>query len=180
MNAQEILKSVKVLLGIEVKLASMNLQDGSAVLEAESFEVGFSIGIRTPEGVEVLPIGTYTLEDGTVITVEVEGIIATITPVEEVAEPEMSATPTVETPSVEGQAKKIVESIVKESFFAKNSELEAELVALKSEIEALKTEAIELAKQPSESPIKANPEPVKKAYKDMTNYEKLKFNRGEY
>jgi hypothetical protein len=179
MNAQEILKSVKVLLGIEVKLASMNLQDGSTVLEAESFEVGFSIGIRTPEGVEVLPIGTYTLEDGTVITVEVEGIIATITPVEEVAEPEMSATP-VETPSVEGQAKKIVESIVKESFFAKNSELEAELVALKSEIEALKTEAIELAKQPSESPITANPEPVKKAYKDMTNYEKLKFNRGEY
>jgi len=73
--------------------------------------------VRTPEGVEVLPIGTYTLEDGTVVTVEVEGIIATVTPVEEVAEPEMSTEPKVETPNIEGQAKKIVESIVREYFY---------------------------------------------------------------
>jgi len=173
MNAQEILKSVKVLLGIEVKLASMSLQDGSAVLEAESFEVGFSIGIRTPDGVEVLPIGTYTLEDGTVVTVEVEGIIATVTPVEEVAEPEMSTEPKVETPNIEGQAKKIVESIVKESFFSMNEEMKAEIVALKSEIETLRTEAIELAKEPSEKAIVPNPE-NRKPFNEMTPLERFR------
>lgn len=172
-KAQEILKGVKLLLGIEVKLASMNLQDGSAVLEAESFEVGFSIGIRTPKGVEVLPIGSYTLEDGTVITVEVEGIIATITPVEAVAEPDLSANPTVETPTIEGQAKKIVESIVKESFFSKNEELTSEVVTLKSEIETLKAEIVTLSAEPAVKPIVANPEPTK-SFKDMTPLERFR------
>lgn len=170
MNAQEILKSVKVLLGIEVKLSQMKLQDGTTI-EAESFEVGFSVGIVTPEGIVVLPVGEHSLEDGGTIVVEVEGVIAAIKPIEEIAEPEMSAAP--EAPSTEGQAKKIVESIVKESFFSMNKELTAEAVTLKSEIEKLKAEIVTLSAEPAVKAIVTNPE-AQKSFKDMTPLEKFR------
>jgi hypothetical protein len=41
----KILNEVKTLLGMEVKLAQMKLQDGVTVIEAESFEAGYSVGI---------------------------------------------------------------------------------------------------------------------------------------
>ncbi|BAQ92815.1 hypothetical protein [uncultured Mediterranean phage uvMED] len=148
---------IKALLGMEVKLEQAKLDNGT-LLEAESFEAGKEIFIKSEDEDVALPKGRYTMEDGKVLVVEEDGIISAMKDKEEepkeedVEEQEMEA----ETP----QAKKVVESVSKETHFAKVEELEA----LKKEVEELK-----LALQPKEEekevelseevpPIKHNPE----------------------
>lgn len=164
-KAQQILKEVKTLLGMEIKLAQMKLEDGVTTIEAEVFEAGYSVGIVTEEGIVAMPVGEYALEDGKVLVVTEEGIIGEIKEAEAEVEGELPAPPAeAETPMAEAQpqAKKIVESIVKESFFAEIEQLKAENIALKAEIEALKqpkVEEVELSEEtPVVEPIQYNPE----------------------
>ena len=86
------LNKVKELVGVEaseetqeVKLAQATLENGT-VIESESFEAGSEVFIVTEEEKVALPIGEYTLEDGETLTVEEEGIIASIGAAEEPAE----------------------------------------------------------------------------------------------
>ena len=88
------LNKVKELIGVElsdeVKLAQATLENGT-VIESESFEVGSEVFIVTEEEKVALPIGDYTLEDGEVLVVEEEGVIASIGAVEETPEEEVEA-----------------------------------------------------------------------------------------
>lgn len=107
MKATEMLKQVKDLLGLEatevnleeqdvnleetkeealatdqveetkVELATMQLENGTTV-ESEAFETGNEIFIVTEDEKVALPVGEYTLEDGLKLTIEQEGIIASI------------------------------------------------------------------------------------------------------
>ena len=61
----------------KVELATMQLENGTTV-EAEAFETGNEIFIVTEDEKVALPVGEYTLEDGLKLTVEQEGIIASI------------------------------------------------------------------------------------------------------
>lgn len=135
------LNQIKALLALEVKLAQMKLEDGITIVEAEAFEPDFSIGIVTADGIVPMPMGEYKLEDGRILVVEIEGIIAEIkqeeaeeeeveieVAPEEVVEPELEAEVSAPSP------KRIVESVSKETFF------EAELEALKTELAAIKAE----------------------------------------
>ncbi len=90
------LNKVKELVGVEaseetqeVKLAQATLENGT-VIESETFEAGSEVFIVTEEEKVALPIGEYTLEDGEQLTVEEEGIIASIGAAEEPAEEEAS------------------------------------------------------------------------------------------
>lgn len=177
-KAQQLIKEVKTLLGMEIKLAQMMLEDGVTTIEAESFEAGYSVGIVTEGGIVAMPVGEYILEDGRVLVVIEEGIIGEIK--EETAEEapgELPApAPQAETPMSEPevpQAKKIVESIVKESFFAEIEQLKAENIALKAEIEALKQQKVEveLSEETTIEPIAFNPENEKpvEVFKFSTN-----------
>lgn len=161
------LNQIKALLSLEVKLAQMTLADGITVVEAEEFEPEYSVGIVTPDGIVPMPVGEYELQDGSMVVVEVEGIIASVGPKaeeapeveaapEEVVEPEMEAAPSA---SATPQPKRIVESVSKESFFeAQVAELKAEIEALKLAAQA-KEEAIELASQEEGAePLAFNPE----------------------
>jgi len=138
---------------MEVKLAQMALDNGT-IIEAEVFEAGASVFIVNGEDRIALPVGEYKLEDGMILIVAEEGIIAEIkeaeAPAEEpVAEVEVEVEQEM---SVEATPKKIIESVTKESHFS------AEIVdALKAEIESLKTElakenevkeVVELAAEP--------------------------------
>jgi hypothetical protein len=160
------LNQIKALLSLEVKLAQMKLEDGITVVEAESFEPEYSIGIVTPDGIVPMPVGEYELEDGSMVTVEVEGVIASIgeKAPEEVgpeneAAPEEVVAPEMEASASAPQPKRIVESVSKESFF------EAQVAELKAEIEALKLaaqkkeEEVQLASQEEAAEaISFNPE----------------------
>ena len=137
-----VINQIKTLLGIEVKLEQMSLDNGT-VLEAESFEAGQPVFIVNEEDRIALPVGEYTLQDGRMLIVQVEGEIAEVkdampqeeAPVEEAPEVEVE----VEAEAAPSTPKKIVESTVKESHFSKE-----DVDALKAEIENLKTELASL------------------------------------
>jgi hypothetical protein len=165
---------VKAALGFQVNLAQMKLEDGITIIEAESFEPEFSVGIVTADGVVALPVGEYKLEDGKILVVAVEGIISEIKEEmpEEVA-PEEAPEVEVEV-EAEAQApspKRIVESVSKETFFAEieklRTELSAQISEVKAENEALKAEkeVLEIklnAQEEGAEPIVQNPEPEQK------------------
>lgn len=81
MKASEILTQIKTVLGmelseVEVKFEEKKLDNGT-MLEAEAFEKGKSVFIKTEDDEKLaLPVGEYTLDDGTLLVVEEEGKIA--------------------------------------------------------------------------------------------------------
>lgn len=172
MEFKNTLNKIKALLSIEVKLEQMTLVDGITVLEAESFEPGYSVGIVTSEGIVPAPIGEHETIDGMIVVVEVEGIIKEVKPVEapaETEEVEVEVEASAETPAI----KKVVDTITKETFFAEVKveveKLEAENKALKVELEALKVELEEAGAKA----IVTNPEPA--VNREMTALEKFRL-----
>jgi len=75
MKNQEMLNKIKTLLNMDVKLEEQKLENGT-VVEAESFEKGKEIFIKTDDERVALPVGEYILEDGKLLVVKEEGIIA--------------------------------------------------------------------------------------------------------
>ena len=171
MKANEAIKQIKTLLGLEteVKLAQARLADGVTVLEAEAFEAGMEVFIVTEEGNVPLPVGEYEMEGGELILVVVEeGIIAEIKEVEETVEEEAPAAeeeavaPMEEEMSEETrQPKKTIESIIKETLFSEVEKLKAKNDELKAELSRMKEEATNLSADVK--PIVYNPENEKKA-----------------
>ena len=166
MNAKEIINKFKTILQMEVKLESMLLADGQTVLEANSFEAGQEVFIKTvDEQMIPLPVGDYELENGQILSVTEEGMIAEIKDVAEETEiPEAPATevPTeakAETPK--SAPKKTVETMTKETHFSSEAltELKAEIEALKTELASMKKVEVELAAEEVEpKKIEFNPE----------------------
>jgi hypothetical protein len=170
MNEKSLLNKVRTLLGMEVKLETMRLTDGVSMLEAEVFEAGQPVFILTEDEQRIaLPVGEYELEDMRILVVIEEGVIAEIreAAAEEVEEEEEVEVETGKMPEEEmaetaaPTAKKIIESVTKESFFSEiealkkeNEELKAKLV-LSSEV-AEEVAPVELSEEPK--PISFNPE----------------------
>ena len=80
MKSQETLSKIMELLNLqdEVKLESMKLENGTTI-EAEAFEANQEVFIVTEEDERIaLPIGEYELEDGMILVVAEEGIIAEV------------------------------------------------------------------------------------------------------
>jgi hypothetical protein len=167
MNEKSILNKVRTLLGMEVKLETMRLSDGVSMLEAEVFEAGQPVFILTEDEQRIpVPVGEYELEDMRILVVIEEGVIAEIREAAEVEEEVEVEAPEVEE-EVEAatettpQAKKVIESIVKESFFSEIEALKKENEELKAQLN-LSTEVaeevapVELSEEPK--PISFNPE----------------------
>lgn len=164
MNTNQILNKVRVLLGMEVKLETMKLGDGVTVLEAEMFEAGNEVFVVTEDEQKIaLPIGEYEMEDGRILVVVEEGIISEIKEkeeekeeVEEEAPIEEEAKKEQEMETSKAAPKKIVESMIKESFFSEIEALKNENNELKAELSKLKeTKEVELSEV---KPISFNPE----------------------
>jgi len=128
-----VLNEIKTLLGMEVKLAQMKLKDGVTVIEADAFEMDNNVFIVNGEDRIPMPVGEYELEDGMILVVAVEGVIAEIKEAiveEEAPEAEVEV-------EVEAQAetvatpKRIVESVSKEMFFSEIEKLRTEIAELK-------------------------------------------------
>ena len=71
------LNQIKTLLNIEVKLEEMKLENGT-IVTAENFEKGSELFIVTDDEKVAMPVGEYILEDGRLLVVEEEGIIADV------------------------------------------------------------------------------------------------------
>jgi hypothetical protein len=143
-----VINEIKTLLGMEVKLAQMKLMDGVTVIEAEAFEPEMAVFIVNEEEKVPMPIGEYMLEDGNVLKVDVEGVIASIEmPEEEAPEVEEEVETTEKEQEMATEAatpKRVVESVTKEMFFSEIEKLRAEIAELKlSKTEVV--EAVELS-----------------------------------
>jgi hypothetical protein len=153
----------------------MKLEDGITIVEAEEFAPDFSIGIVTADGIVPMPIGEYTLEDGKVLVVKVEGIIAEVkeaTPAESnMPEAPVEINVEAEVAPQAPQAKRVVESVSKETFFAEieklRTELSLQINEVKAESASIKSEkeALEIKLNSNEEgaePIVQNPEAEEK------------------
>jgi hypothetical protein len=159
-----LINQIKTLLGMEVKLETMKLSDGVTVLEAEMFEAGNEVFVVTEDEQKIaLPIGEYELEDGRILVVVEEGIISEIKEKEEEEEEMPEEAPIEEEAKKEQEMetskaapKKIVESMIKESFFSEIEALKNENNELKAELSKLKeVKEVELSEV---KPISFNPE----------------------
>lgn len=160
-----LINQIKTLLGMEIKLETMKLSDGVTVLEAEMFEAGNEVFVVTEDEQKIaLPIGEYEMEDGRILVVVEEGIISEIKEKEEEKEEveeeeapiEEEAKKEQEMETSKAAPKKIVESMIKESFFSEIEALKTENEALKAELSKLKeTKEVELSEV---KPISFNPE----------------------
>lgn len=152
-----VINEIKTLLGMEVKLAQMSLENGT-VIEAEAFEAEQAVFIVNEEDRIALPVGEYLLEDGMVLKVEVEGVIASIEmPEEEAPEVEEVETPEAEVEveaAAEASPKKVIESITKEMFFSEIEKLRNEIAELKLS----KTEEVAPNVELSVEPLTHSPE----------------------
>ena len=177
-----LLNKARVLLGLEVKLEQMKLDNG-AILEAEVFEAGAEVFVVADEERVTVPVGEYETEDGMVIVVSEEGIIAEIKEAEAEAEVEEEAVEETEAEEVEEEElstetaspKKIVKSISEEMFFSEIEKLRTEInelklsktevvaeeveVELSEEVKEVKEEKVELSTDEVEG-ISHNPENV--------------------
>lgn len=184
MKDNSILNKVRDLLGIEVKLEQRKLEDGVTIIEADAFESGSEVVIVTEDEQKIaLPIGEYKMEDGLMLIVTEEGIIAEIKEAKEVEEEVIEEEAKKEEEEYEEEVeatteeakpiKKTVESIVKETFFSEMEALKKENEDLKAQLEKLakvetieetKEEVVELSEEveAAAKPITHNPENKKK------------------
>ena len=79
MKSNNVIEKIKDVLNLneEVKLEQAKLDNGT-VIEADSFESGVEVFIVTEDEKVALPVGDYILEDGKILVVAEEGLIAEI------------------------------------------------------------------------------------------------------
>jgi hypothetical protein len=169
MKSQETLGKIMELLNLqdEIKLESMKLDNGT-VIEAEAFEANQEVFIVTEDERIALPVGEYTLEDGRILVVAEEGVIAEMrdggeeAPAEEPAQEE--ATEEVEA-NEEEEEKEEMSYATKEELSAAVEEMKAMIEEIKAMMspkemaEEVKEEEVEMsADEPAAKPIKHSPD----------------------
>jgi len=149
MKPTEMLKRIQTLLNTRVELEDRKLDNGTVIF-ADEFAEGQPVFIVTEDERIPMPIGEYMMEDGSMLVVEEEGVIASINAAEEVVEDEVEE---VEQEVVEEEMsevkepKKVVESTVIETHFSeeqKSELVEAILSSVNPLIEELQNKVTEL------------------------------------
>ena len=134
-------------------MAQATLENGT-VIEAESMAEGQEVFIVTEDEKVALPVGEYTLEDGTMLKVEEEGIIASI------GEAEAET----EEPAEEELAEE------EEMGYATKEEL-AEVKSMIEEIKAMIGEKEEMSSEEVETPAE-----VEEKVEELSAVEKINHN----
>ena len=167
MKATEMLSKIKTFLGEEttdivenienqevVELAQAKLENDT-VIEAEAFEAGQEVFIVTEDEKVAVPVGEYQMEDGKILVVAEEGLIAEIKDAEEVEEEveaeELGYVTKEELAEAVSEIKAMIEDLKKEEM---SEEVEE---ATENEVE-LSEDLKEELSQPAAEPIAHNPE----------------------
>ena len=164
------LNEIKTLLNIEVKLEEQKLENGT-VVSAEAFEKDNEIFIVTDDEKVAMPVGEYILEDGRLLVVEAEGVIADVREVSD------------EVPAKE-ETEDLEEEVKEEMSYATKEEL-AEVKTMVEEIKAMLEPKEEMSEEVKEEevkeelsavkPIKHNPE-ASTPQKKQVQFAKGQFN----
>ena len=163
MKSKETLSQIMELLNLqdEIKLESMKLDNGT-VIEAEAFEANQEVFIVTEDEKIALPVGEYTLEDGRMLVVAEEGVIAEVRDASEEAPAEAPAEEVEEVEQAEEEPKEEMAYATKEELSAAVEEMKAmieEIKAMMSPKEEDMSEAVEMSSnEPAAKPIKHSPD----------------------
>ena len=165
MKSQETLGKIMELLNLqdEIKLESMKLDNGT-VIEAEAFEANQEVFIVTEEDEKIaMPIGEYTLEDGRILVVAEEGIIAEVREAEEEAPAQEEAPEEVveEVEQAEEEPKEEMSYATKEELSAAVAEMKEMIEEIKAMMSPKEEEMAEVemsADEPAAKPIKHSPD----------------------
>lgn len=162
------------------KLEDVKLMDGT-MLSVDKMEVGSPATFTGADGVPVPANATYELEDGTMI-VCVEGVVSEIKPKDAEAPVEKPA------PSEESDMKAILSKIserldtIEKNNLTSKTTLEAELSETKNGLSV----ALGAIKEFNDSSVALSLESqnkgkkkVAKSYEEMSNHEKMLFNKGK-
>ncbi len=184
MNTNDMISKIKEVVGLseEVKLEQQTLENGT-VLEADSFEAGKEIFIVTEDEKVAVPVGEYQMEDGRILVVAEEGLIAEIKAEEEEKEEEVIEEVEAEEEKEEmgyatkeelAEVKEMIEEI--KAMLEPKEDLSAEDLGnliteelSKHELSEVPQEVQEELNEPSAEPIMANPEA------NSTNKQNFKF-----
>jgi len=137
-KATTILNKIKTELGMKINLETAMLEDGVTTIEAEALENGAEVFIVMDEERVPLAIGEYTLEDGRSLVVEQEGVISMIGEKAEAEEEDKEAEEE-EEELANDKPKTIVETKVKETYFAEEEAVVEDVVET---IEAVEEEIL--------------------------------------
>ena len=139
------LNQIRTLLNIEVKLEEQKLENGTLVT-AESFEKGSEIFIVTDDEKVALPVGEYILEDGRLLVVEAEGLIADVRDVSDEVPAKEETTEDLEDETVETEVPAEVATEIEAIIEAVVEVIAPVIEEVKSEIEELKKKFGEIKK----------------------------------
>ena len=143
-------EQVDVVEAVEVAMMTMMLKDGVTILEAESFEAGQSVMIVAENGDKVAaPIGEHELEDGRILVITEEGIIAEI---KEAMVEEVDSEAGVEV-EVEMTTEEMIKAIVTNMSVEVSKQIESIRTELSAQIAEVKTTQVEV-----KASTKAKPE----------------------
>ena len=142
---------------VQVTLETMKLKDGVTILEADSFEAGQPVFIVAENGDKVpAPIGEHELEDGRILVITEEGMIAEIKEV--MAEEEAP----VEEAPVEMSTEEMIKSIVTSMSIEVAKQIETIRTELSAQITEVKTAQVEV-----KASTKAKPEVAETSNKNV-------------
>ena len=180
MNSNDMINQIKTLLGMETKLAQAKLENGT-IIEAEEMAQGNEVFIVTEEERIAMPIGEYQLEDGQVLIVEEEGIIASVGAAEEAPE-EVEASEEVAEETSEELSEEVTEENLEEEKeemgYATKEEL-AEVKDMIEEIKAMIKDKEEMSEEPQEE-VKEELSAVEKVtHNPETEQKKMNFLFGQ-
>jgi hypothetical protein len=157
-------EQVEVVETVEVTMATMMLKDGVTILEADSFETGVynepkSVFIVAENGDKVAaPIGEHELEDGRILVITEEGMIAEIKEAmleEETPEAEVEV-------EVEMTTEEMIKAIVTNMSVEVSKQIEAIRTELSAQIAEVKTTQVEV-----KASTKAKPEVAQTSPKNV-------------
>jgi len=170
MKANQMLNEIKTLLNIDVKLMEQKLENGT-VVSAEAFEKGNEIFIVTDDEKVAMPVGEYILEDGRLLVVEAEGVIADVREVSD------------EVPAKEEETEDLEEEVKEEMSYATKEEL-AEVKTMVEEIKAMLEPKEEMSEEVKEEEVKeelSSVKPIKHNPEASTPQKKqVQFAKGQF
>jgi len=179
MNLNEVFKKIEMALTpseeaapveeVKVEMAMMRLANG-VMIEAESFEAGQNVFLVGEDEEKVAaPVGEHELEDGRVLVIEEEGVIAEIR--EAAAEEE-------EAPEVEVEVEQAADEEEEMSYVTKE-EFESDIGEIKEMIAAMMPQEEEMSVEEPKVEMSIDEAPAAKKVAAAPVEKKAEFNRLE-
>ena len=180
------LNQIRTLLNIEVKLEDMKLENGT-IVTAETFEKGNEIFIVTDDEKVAMPVGEYILEDGRLLVVEAEGMIADVRDVSDEAPAKEEETEDLEEETVEtevpaevaSEVEAIIEAVV-EVIAPVIEEVKEEIEMLKKKFSDMDVKEGEKEEDKKKEEMSASRKPIKHNPERTTKTKQVEFAKGKF